>query len=226
MSLENWKNQLQNWCQLNGIDLPVYTNFRDCQKWWHSMVTVNGIKYEGERNMKKVLADMSAARKALDALEQSDEKEPETKDAAHATPTELKAIIDRISAGFFPQQERKVSRIGVGSIVRRFENNLCNEEFIDHLRHIVRGKKIDITNTRSYQNPDVSITLHIIDRPDNKILSTLSNTGIKIEVPSLGQNMLNYQVNIWLTAMMELGAEMVSVIDPNLEIRVPSRHAI
>lgn len=65
----NSKNQLQTYCQRQGIALPKYTSHQDAEtKMWLSTVNFNNKSFVGEPQPKKTAADISAADKALSLL--------------------------------------------------------------------------------------------------------------------------------------------------------------
>lgn len=76
MSAENDKNNLQIYCQRNGLPLPVYNQRVDATGQWTSTVTLTGkdsaeSTYEGCACPRKTQSDIAAASVALKALKLS-----------------------------------------------------------------------------------------------------------------------------------------------------------
>jgi hypothetical protein len=93
---------------------------------------------------------------------------------------------------------------------RRFPNNIFDNELLDHLHIIIRGKNVEITNNPDYVSEDVPIVIHLNIRV-SEIKTTLGSNSVRIDIP-LMEDRASFQAMMLLSACMELGAASCSIV--------------
>ena len=61
------KNVVQEYCQKNGMQIPIYITIKDSGM-FISTVTVNGVEYVGTPHIMKKTAEQNAAKRAYEEL--------------------------------------------------------------------------------------------------------------------------------------------------------------
>jgi hypothetical protein len=211
----SWKNQLQELCQSQRLDPPVYTAQKQ-NGCWISSVCVNGISYTGTPSIRKIDSEQSAARKLYRVLagEQESREHPPSPRSEHSDTRERSQHIPRQSTPD-PRPEPQRSTRQSSSIFERefrYPNNIFDETLLSHLHIIVRGKNVEICNRSDYISHDTNIVIYLV-HGRTEITTTVNRNCVRIEVP-VCPNRESFQAMILLSACMELGADSCSVVGP------------